>query len=95
MFFEQRTLNLMLLTFWFFFMHAAANSLAQSYTVSHLSFPASRSRFVLICCLGPIQMYFVLFPCGVQVNVHLASLRLQISMNCLMSETSEGILTDM
>lgn len=28
------------------------------------------------------------------VNVHLASLRLQISMNCLISETSEGILTD-
>jgi len=29
------------------------------------------------------------------VDVHLASLRLQISMNCLMSETSEGILTVM
>lgn len=27
------------------------------------------------------------------VDVHLASLRLQISMNCLISETSEGILT--
>ena len=28
------------------------------------------------------------------VNVHLASLRRQISMNCLMSETSEGILME-
>ena len=27
------------------------------------------------------------------VDVHLASLRLQISMNCLISETSEGIVT--
>jgi hypothetical protein len=27
-------------------------------------------------------------------NVQLASLRLQISMNCLISETSEGILAD-
>jgi hypothetical protein len=48
MFFEHRTLNLMLLTFWFFFMHAAARLLAQS--LSPLYFPPRRNRISKFQC---------------------------------------------
>jgi hypothetical protein len=83
----------MLLTFLFFFMRAAV---ALSVSVPRCVY----CPFVLVAVRTPPSIAPVALPpsCDMRlprncvVDIHLASLRLQISMNCLISETSEGIL---
>jgi hypothetical protein len=104
MFFEQRTLNLMLLACLFFFMRAAV-ALSVEFLNHHVTIIIIHSVHVPVACMPRFPMdSCIQFPpsyCNHTTsrnpgkNVHLASLRLQISMNCLMSETSEGILTVM
>ena len=82
----------MLLTFLFFFMRAAA---ILSVQISHHILCLDCRSFLHLPLLVHNSSSYCdrNLPLTKLVDVQLASLRLQISMNCLMSETSEGILT--
>jgi hypothetical protein len=81
----------MLLTFLFFFMRAAVAMSVSLPQIIRFSLIVSPLR----CPIAAAHLlFFFPQPPRNYKNVQLASLRLQISMNCLISETSEGILAE-